>query len=75
MGRGGKRTTSDVLAGEWLNGEARFARVPVHTDTDSVALVLSIDVESGEGSMSMSRSSKQCQHCKEQISIHFESKE
>jgi hypothetical protein len=64
-------TAGDVLAGERLNGEARFAWVSVHADTDSIALVLSVDVEGGEDGMSMSRCSQQCQHCKE-ISIHFD---
>lgn len=68
----GGLTASNVLAGERLNGKARFAWVTVHSNTHSIALVLAIDVEGREGGMSMSRCRKQCQHCKEEVSIHFD---
>lgn len=64
-------TTCNVLAGERLNREARFACVAVHAHTHSVTLVLTIDVEGREGGMGMSRCRKQCQHCKEEVSIHL----
>jgi hypothetical protein len=67
----GGLTASDVLAGERLDGKARFAWVSVHADTHSIALVLAINVKGREGGMSMSRCRKQCQHCKEEVSIHF----